>query len=1006
MIQKLTFLILLFLVPLVIFGQTGKIKGKVTEMGTGEPLIGANIIVIGSSLGAATDINGDFTITNVQAGAHEVKASFVGYQSKIISNLRVNAGLTLEVNFDLAGEGFTVQEISVVAERPLVNKFATNASRIATSEDIEALPVRGLNEILALTPGVTFQDNTVFVRGGRQDEVGFYLEGASITDPVVGGRAVTIVQDAVEEIQVQSGGYTAEYGGANSGIIYTQMKTGTSNWRVSAEYITDNISFKGKDDRHDGKERLGTHWYGYSDMIGTLSGPVFDERIKLFLLGNYSFQADQNPQPLPGINLGLIGDPASGDTIDFTYPAGALRNNSMETITGSGTLTLDFNPFIFRLVGSYTESQDEYPWYGRVGGDIASFLNADRISTRDFTDGAFSFKATHILNSTTFYEVSAGYSFNNTDIYDPLLKDNWLGYGDSVANAAAGVTWARDTDDNTGRFQRPARLNIFTFSFNGPGDVMANYQKSRREKFNFAGALSMEFGKEHSVKAGAELQMFTIRNYAWANEPVMAIAGLLNANDLLANDNPLKQTDEEVIIGRGVNNYGYDLFGEKYDGDDNFEAGQIAPKQPILFGAYIQDKIEWKDLIVNVGLRFDYIDIDNQRMIDPTRPELSFIKSSKQIIPEGWEDVPTFSAVSPRLGISFAVTDQTVFHAQYGKFVQQTRLRDAYNGPYATSVNLAGGFQINAPVGFDIRPTRTTQYDIGFTQQIGEFGSFDITGYYKDIQDQVVYNNIDVDNNSEFQDYSVLENGDFATTKGLEISFNMRRIERFQANASVSFQDARGTGSFPNSNRGIVGAPLDGQTIFAPQYVSPLEFNNSFSGSVNMDYRFGIDDGPQWLERFGISALATFTSGHPYTTGIGGADLEGDARDRQPIEPLNSSTTPATLQVDLRIDKTFNISELFDLNVYVHVINLFDALNIQNVFLRTGSVDDDGYLSDPSTGGQLVETFGPEYEALYSALNIDYSQQWQFATTGAAYTTTPYFYGPPRQIRFGVRVEY
>ena len=1006
MIQKITFFVFLFLFPLILFGQTGKIKGKVTETGTSEPLIGANVIILGTSLGAATDINGEFTITNVEAGVYSVKASFVGFQSKTISNLRVNAGLTIEVDFDLVGEGFTVEEISVVAERPLVNKYNTNANRIATSEDIEALPVRGLNEILAITPGVTFQDETVFVRGGRQDEVGFYLEGASITDPVVGGRAVTIVQDAVEEIQVQSGGYTAEYGGANSGIIYTQLKTGSPQWKASFEYITDNITFKSNEDRYDGEKRLGTHWFGYSNSIGTISGPIFDERIKLFLLGSYNYEADRNPQPYPGINLGLIGDPTTGDTINFTYPAGALRNNSLETITGSGTLTLDFNPFIFRLVGTYTKSQDEYPWYGRVGGNIASFLNAERIATRDFTDGAFSFKGTHIINPTTFYEISGGYSFNNADVYDPILEDNWLGYGDSIANTNAGVIWARAEDDNTGRFQRPARLNIFSFSFNGPGDVMANYQKLRREKFNIAGALSIELGKEHSIKAGGELQLFTIRNYGWTNEAVMAIAGLLNANRLLSNDDPLKQTDEEVIIGRGVNNYGYDLFGNRYNGSDDFANGKVAPKQPVFFGAYLQDKIEWNDLIVNIGLRYDYIDIDNQEMIDPTRPELSIVKSSKQLIPEGWKDVPTFSALSPRLGISFAVTDQTVFHAQYGKFVQQTRLRDAYTGPFATAVNLAGGFEITAPVGYNIRPTRTTQYEVGFTQQIGEFGSFDITGYYKDIQNQVVFNKITVANDSEFQDYNTLENGDFATTKGLEISFNMRRLERYQANGSVTLQDARGTGSFPNSNRGIVGAPLDGVTIFAPQYISPLEYNNSFSGSINLDYRFGIDDGPSWLERFGVSALATFTSGHPYTTGIGGADLEGDARDRQPVEPLNSSTTPSTLQIDLRLDKTFDVADLFDINVYVHVINLFDALNIENVFLRTGSVDDDGYLSDPSTGGQLIETFGPEYEALYRALNIDYYQQWQYATTGAPFTTTPYFYGPPRQIRFGIRIEY
>ena len=244
MIQKLTISIFLFLVPLIVFGQTSKIKGTVTEMGTDEPLIGANVIVLGTSLGAATNVNGEFTITNIEAGVYNVKSSFVGFQSKSISNIRVNAGLTLEVNFELAGEGFTVQEISVVAERPLVNKFATNANRISTSEDIDALPVRGVDNILALTAGVTLQDKAVFIRGGRLDEVGYYLEGASITDPVLGGRSVNIIQDAVEEIQVQSGGYTAEYGGANSGIVYTQIKSGTPDWRASLEYITDNITFK------------------------------------------------------------------------------------------------------------------------------------------------------------------------------------------------------------------------------------------------------------------------------------------------------------------------------------------------------------------------------------------------------------------------------------------------------------------------------------------------------------------------------------------------------------------------------------------------------------------------------------------------------------------------------------------------------------------------------------------------------------------------------------------
>jgi len=1001
--RQFTILLFIALLPYMAFaGTVGKIKGKVTDLTSDEPLIGANVLVIGTSFGAATDVNGDYTIQNLEAGVYQVRASFVGYQTVTYSNIRVNADLTTDLDFKLPGEGIELQQVNVIAEKPLVNKSATNANRITTGDVLEGLPIRGIDNIIGLTAGVVLQDKTLFIRGGRQDEVGFYLEGASITDPVVGGRAVTIPQDAIEEIQVQSGGYTAEYGGANSGIVYTQVKSGTPDIKASIEYITDNISLKGKSDRFDGKKRLGAYWYGYNEFTGTLSGPIVDNRFKFFGLFNYNYQNDQTPQPYPGISLGKIGDPTTGDTIDFQYPAGSIYKNSFEQYSGTGTISLDFNPLIVRLVGTYSANKSYYPWTGRTSGNIANMLNLDRVENVDQTDGAGSIKLTHIINPTTFYEVSGGYSFSTSEVYDPLLKDNYLGYGDSIANAAVGVNWTKSAGDNFGRFERPTRLNIFGFSFNGPGDVTSNYTKNKRERINLTAALSTTLGKEHSIKIGGEYQMLTIRNYAWSNEALMGLSQLVYQNDQLAAGDPAKVTREQVFINRGLNNYGYDVFGNEVGGDDPV----IGAKKPVFAALYVQDKIEYNDLIINVGFRYDYIDVDNLEFVDPTRPELAIDPNSGEILLAGWKEVPTFQSISPRLGFSFPVTDRTVFHAQFGKFVQQTRLRDIYQGLYATSYNLNGGFEITAPVGFNIQPTRTTQYEIGFTQQIGDIASFDITGFYKDIQNQVVFDKVTTDPTSPIKGYNILRNGDFATTKGVEIAFNMRRTARFQTNASITFQDAQGTGSFPNSARGIVGAPLDGVTIFKPQYISPLEFNNSFRGNINLDYRFGRGDGPSVLDEFGVSGLLTFNSGHPYTIGKGGADLEGDARDRIPLESLNSSTTPWVFQFDLRVDKTIPIIDKLNANIYIAVINLFDTKNIENVFLRTGSTTDDGYISDPALGGKLAETYGSEYAALYRAINIDYSEQWQNAAQGAPITTQPLFYGPPRQIRLGIRLEY
>jgi len=973
-----------------LLAQSGKISGKITDLSTGEALIGANVVVVGTSLGAATDINGEFSIRNLTAGTYELKASFIGYQTITITNVRVNTELTTEINFQLPAEGISVGEVVVVSERPLINKSNTNAERIKTSDDIEALPVRGVDNILALTAGVVFQDNTIFIRGGRQDEVGFYLEGSNITDPVVGGRNVTLVQDALEEIQVQAGGYTAEFGGANSGIIKQQIKSGTSDFKASVEYVTDNF-LQGFNFENNGEKTLGTYNWGYSEFIGTLSGPILGNSIKFFGLINYNKIEDQNPQPYPGFDLGVIG--SGPDTVDFYYPGGPVLKNSSKNITGTGSLTFDFNPLILRLVGTYTDNTRYNPYSSaRVAGNIANFLNTSRIEQIDEVDGAFSLKATYLFDASTFLELTGGYSFNQRENFDPYLKDNFRAYGDSVANANVGFVWTRRPGTGDLRYTRQQRLNIFGIAFNAPGDVTAGYGIFKRNNLTFNLGLSTVLAKVHTVKIGGELQSYTIRNYSLGNEGVFALAGLF-ANMTSG------QTEEDIFINRGVNNYGYDVFGNEYDGDDIVNK----PHQPLFAAFYIQDKIEYKDLIINAGLRFDYIDIDNMMLLDPTQPELSFDKSTGRVKEDGLVEVPTFNSVSPRLGFSFPVTDQTVFHAQFGKFVQQSRLRDVYQGYYATSSNIGGGFFIPAPVGFNVRPTRTTQYEVGFTQQIGELASFDITGYYKDIQDQVLFDQVNTQTTSSYGSYFVLTNGDFATTKGLELTFNMRRFQRFMINGTFAYQDAQGTGSYPNSNRGIVGAPLDGVTVFSPQYVSPLEYNNKFRGNLNIDYRFGVDDGGPILQQLGLSALLTFTSGHPYTRGIGGADLEGDARDRQPTQPLNSSTTPSTFQVDLRLDKTFNITDKLNLNIYLYVINLFDALNIQNVFLRTGTTDDDGYLSDPSLGGTLIEQYGPQYAELYRAVNIDYYEQYQNA---AGLTTVPYFYGPPRQIRLGIRLEY
>lgn len=1015
--RKIFYSFLLFVLLATCIQASGRIRGTVVDLQTGDPLIGANVIVVGTNTGAATDANGEFILLNLEAGEYNVRATFIGYQEVTLQNVRVNDDLTTYIEFELPSQDIEVGTVEILAEKPLIQKDATNAVRITNSEDIEALPVRGVNNLYTLTAGVTESNDDLHIRGGRADEVGYYLEGVSVKNPITGANAVNISQDALEEIQIQSGGYTAEFGDANSGIIRQQLKTGGNQFNASFEYITDNISFQPKSEAFNGEKRLGAHWYGYNEMSGVISGPVLSDNVKFFGNVNYVFErdagrfiGDSGYEALPGVNIGRVYDPFSTDTVNLVYPAGPRPNNRDEVYTFTGTLNFDFNPFLIRLSANHSiRSSDAGPF------GITDFLNT-RVGQRDETNGMYSLKLTHVVNPNFYYELNGGLFLRDVKIYDKYLQDAypddpWV-YGDSLKNAEVGWEWERTPKDydegDYGRYNMPDPYSIFIWDFQRDGviDNTSRYQKTDYTGINLSANFSWMIGKTHSIKFGGEYKQYTLRRWditgllpeSMTQQLATKLSeelGIPRADlDLDAIDEATKnEAKEELMVSYGADNYGYDLLGNEIDDHPLY-----APHKPVFAGAYVQDRIEYEDLILNVGLRFDYFDIDNKQFVDPTDPSQTINQNTKVIDPDGLEDVPSFSAVSPRLGLSFPVTDRTVFHAQYGKFVQQPRLDDVYTGYHRIAYMLTTGYWFGEQfTGPNIRPTRTTQYELGFSQQLTDFLSVDITGYYKDIKDQVIFMNQPTEVQSGFASYFIKTNGDFATTKGIELTMNMRRYERLLINGNVAFQDAQGTGSHPGSNVGIFGAPLS-NVYFIPKYTAPLDFNRDFTANLNLDYRFGPDDGPSVLHNFGVSVLMQYETGKPYTLGTGDPTQigitvpnDGDARGRRPLEPLNSSQMSSSFNVDLRIDKTFNLIDRLNLNVYVFVLNLFDNRNVENVFVKTGSPDDDGYTTDPTIIAQQTELYGDQFIDIYRAINVENDSR---------------IYGQSRQIRLGIRLEY
>ncbi|MBI2417554.1 MAG: carboxypeptidase-like regulatory domain-containing protein, partial [Ignavibacteriales bacterium] len=292
----------------------GKIVGKVVDSDTKEALPGASVVVVGTTKGAVTNAEGDFFILNVDPGNYTLKASFVGYNETFQSNIRVSANLTTEVSFELRSFSLTTGTVEIIATRPLIDRNITNQNSIIDKEALRNLPIRDVQSVVATQSGVVRQSGNLYVRGSRADAVGIYVDGVKVSDPMLGGSNSSDISSAIEEIQFQAGGYTAEFGGSNAGIISTTSRSGDEAYKVSFDLLTDNFVSKNSD-----RKFLGGYSYGYSNYEATISGPILptEQRFRFFIAGKNEFTRTPD-RYWTGLRLENIFDPRnSSDTINI-----------------------------------------------------------------------------------------------------------------------------------------------------------------------------------------------------------------------------------------------------------------------------------------------------------------------------------------------------------------------------------------------------------------------------------------------------------------------------------------------------------------------------------------------------------------------------------------------------------------------------------------------------------------------------------------------------------------
>jgi hypothetical protein len=885
MMNKRPFLILFLLLGLTMpessFSQTwGKIVGLVQDGDTSEPLPGANVIIEGTSLGSVTDLKGYFLILRVPPGRHTLRAAFIGYQRVIVQDVEVLTGLTTTVNVALHTEALQAKEIVIVAEKPVVRKDLTSSEARIQAEQIEKMPVQEMGDVLDLQAGITRDTNGgLHIRGGRSSEVAYMVNGISISDDYNRQQALTVENESVQELQVISGTFNAEYGNAMSGIINIVTKTGENHFSGKVEAWTGDYLSNHSDIFWNIQDIDPLADY---NVQATVSGPILKDRVTFFLTG----RRYRNEGWLYGPDLYIPQGRkrlVDGTLVPVHGDSSPVAMNPSERWSAQGAVKWKIlNPLTLKIdfLGST---------YDNHGYDHIYRLNPN--GKRGYTGYGTTVIAnlTHVLNTETFYE--AIFSFKTNKDQSRLYESPF----DS-------------------RYVHPDSLTAEAFHFYRAG---TDLYRSNRSTRSLIGKLDLtsQVGRRHQLKSGIEIQSDRIDLENLTLVPATDVNG--------GQIQPFRPT----ILPTSTQNHS--LFA----------------REPDKYAVYVQDKLEYENVVINLGLRFDYfisngripVDVQDPNIYNPLKLSHIYrdsngdgvISISEQTAENSYslQDKRSFwyrkatakSQISPRLGIAYPITDKGVIHFSYGIFQQVPEYSQLYDGD---EIKLTEGQGIAGPFGNpDLNPQRTTMYELGLKQQMSQSIGIDITGYYRDIRDWIS-TSAAIPTYSAGVTYVKKINRDFANVKGITVSVSRRLADNYAFDLDYTYQVVQGTNSSPEDEYLALNAGMEPK-----KQLSPLAWDQRHA--LNFTFFLGRND-------WGCSLITRFNSGQPYTPEIVAGTLTG--QNVLSGLAINSRSRPNRLTVDVNAFKKLNLAGL-DFELFMRIYNLFDAKNPISIWADTGKPD-------------------------------------------------------------------
>ncbi len=863
---KLVFvpLIALFLLPLGLFaGNTGKIAGRVVDAETREPLPGANIVLKGTKLGAATDVDGYYFILNVPPGTYEVEASMLSYQPVVKKGIVVRADYTTYVDFMLKPSAVKMKEVVVTAKKPPVQIDIVSTSQTIESNLMKKLPSIDVKDVLTtqagIIPDLTFKGLTenqsqeqfqgnpgdgLHFRGGRENETAYLLEGISLTDPVFGGFMLdNLPSAALSEMTAYTGTFSAEYGGALSAVVNMVLPEATRR-SISVNAMTDWIT-------------PDTNRQNMASTEFSVKQPLMNRKLGLFVAGKL-YTTD-------------------GRFYGYIYPN--WRNSEGRDKSGTPQKVpmnyRDINSFVTRLtyhvtnnlrfdfIGLYDTVQTmEYLHFFKYAPyDAPRFWMGDRLAALRWN---------FVPSSRTFMSFTAS-------IYDKTYK--------------GGVYDSLDLNLVEHHLISPEGFAVSGVAY------LWKFSHSRTTEFRFD--LTTQRGL-HQLQFGLDYKKYMI-HFERRNP---------TAPDPMDSTPPYDMAPWEL----------YTRYPEHQSG-------------------YFQDKIEFRDIgmVLNFGARVDRVAPNTYWIKNPNRLAALTGAAVDSLLAVGEiYRVKPKTYVSPRIGVSYPISDIAAFRFSYGVFHQFPAFFLLYQGinEHADVYPIPNTRDNQTAVGNgEMKPERVTSYEVGVQYAVRPDVTLNMAAFYRDLAD-LIGRTLVTGPNVPVQFY-MFDNKAYGVIKGIEIIVNKRLTNRVSGYVDYTFTNVR------------ISQP---DVLYFPQIqlhrpvVADWEIPHKLSFALT--YNPGKD--------ISVSVSGFYSSGLPYTLGI---------------EP-NTERGPSLKQIDLRINKSFEVKNI-SVSTYLQIFNVFNFQNIYWVYPATGRPGDDGNPATSPDWDKNPTQYGPGRRIIMGAtLNI------------------------------------